>query len=66
MTAAAESTDQAVPFQCSRSVLSWWRPRTLNPTAQASDAVLALTPRRLAFTPRLGVATSDQAVPFQW
>ena len=38
----------------------------LNPTAQASVAVLALTAIRAELTPRVGVATSDHVVPFQW
>src|ERR1700722_5500617 len=66
VTTSEEFTDHAVPFQCSISVPKSRRPSRLNPTAQASDAVLALTPRSAELTPRVGVGTSDHAVPCQW
>ena len=64
--ASAVSTDQALPFQCSSSVVCCRRPVISNPTAQASVALLALIPSSALFTPRTGVVTSDQAAPFQW
>src|ERR1700740_270841 len=59
-------TDQAVPFQCRArgwklDLFSWVRP-----TAQASVALLALTPRSSAVLPGVaGTVTCAQAVPFQ-
>ena len=38
----------------------------VHPTAQASVALLALTATRLAAAGRVGVVTSDQALPSQW
>ena len=38
----------------------------LEPDRPASVALLALIPSSALFTPRTGVLTSDQAVPFQW
>ena len=62
-----EFTDQAVrssaPSPCRHSR----RPSRLNPTAQASVAVLALTAAAGAeLHPGCALATSDHALPFQW
>ena len=55
----------AEPFQCSLSATLEF-PVSLNPTAHASVALLALTARRLATAVMEAVVTSDQALPFQW
>jgi hypothetical protein len=47
-------------------VLSWCRPRTSNPTAHASVALLALTAISAPAADSPGELTSDHAVPFQW
>jgi len=61
--------DQAVPFQCKISARGWGAESHAEvqycPTAQALVAEVALTLRSSEFAVGLGLATRDQAVPFQ-
>ena len=62
--------DQAVPFQCTISAFHVAEevPHAkvqYCPTAQALAGAVALTPRSSELAPGLGLATRDQAVPFQ-
>ena len=62
--------DQAVPFQCMISAFHVAEevPHAkvqYCPTAQALAGAVALTPRSSELAPGLGLATRDQAVPFQ-
>src|SRR5215469_10948611 len=58
-------TDQAVPFQCRARPSKDDLLICVRPTAHASVALLALTPRSRAVLPGVaGVATWDQPVPF--
>jgi len=59
-------TDQAVPFQCRARPWKLDLFTCVRPTAQASVPLLALTALSRAVLPGVaGVATWDQAVPFQ-
>src|SRR5262249_61969775 len=59
-------TDQVVPFQCRARPSKDDLLICVRPTAHASVALLALTPKSTAVLPGVaGVVTWDQAVPFQ-
>ena len=57
---------QAVPSQCSASVIVPPPSESVSPTAQTLLEERALTPYRwFVVTPGLGLGTMDQALPFQ-
>ncbi len=60
--------DQVLPFQCSASVWSVVLVPLPNPVAQQFELLAHVTPLRAFNVERLGfgVATVDQALPFQW
>ena len=58
-------SDHLVPFQCMISVRGWPVGVVLNPTAQALAAEVAVTATSWRRLSGLGLATRDQAVPFQ-
>src|SRR5215469_5043724 len=64
--ASTDFAAHARPFQCSNSVPKSRGPIMVNPTAHALFAPLALTASSAPNSPRLGVGTSDHALPSQW